>query len=248
MEVPRKEKNVDMTLGREFIKPKFLYKVYDDTVSSVAHLMVSGAANDERDGFLHLSTERQLETILKKFKGKRVTVYKLCRQKLEELLGRRLRLELYKDQELFYHAYVIGAELLNHRSALVSMRVIEVEKEESAPLESKNVDLQVQFSIADHGGYCSGNECELQEQCTVLTLPVSRLLRAWLDAGNDIDDYPWMQDSTYADNIKQYAKENINLNTTGSCYCDLSNECAEKGLSRHDWRIAQVCANLVRVD
>jgi hypothetical protein len=91
------------------------------------------------------------------------------------------------------------------------------------------MNVKYRLETSEHGdGWCSGSECEYN--CTVLehTIPMNESL-----FGNEINH----EDLTEAQRnyIEKYIPEP--KVDGGSGYCQLSEECKERGLTKHDYRI-----------
>ena len=83
------------------------------------------------------------------------------------------------------------------------------------------VKIKAKLEISDHDGYCSGGECEY-------SFSIKEYI---IDVPNDeYNEY----DGNYINWVYYLPKPNID--TWGSGYCDLSNECNVNGLDKHDYR------------
>jgi len=78
----------------------------------------------------------------------------------------------------------------------------------------------VKLEIADHDGYCSGNECiyEKKELRYMRNIPDENI-------NKPTDGHYW---------IKLLPEPTINY--YGSGYCDITKECTEHGLNHHEYK------------
>ncbi len=82
------------------------------------------------------------------------------------------------------------------------------------------------LETSDHDGYCSGEECEYECKHVETIVPVPNMYKSYPKGKiNDLDKFDWIKLLPEPD-----------LNTSGSYYCDNSDECETKGLGSHDYR------------
>jgi hypothetical protein len=118
--------------------------------------------------------------------------------------------------------------------------------------------LEVTVEKSDHDSYCSGDECIYSKHLKHFLVDTSTdlKLKSYIDNKNDLNDYDWVdyikffKERTYfeefftertkfvynADRIQKYMEDTF-VNDNGSGFCDVSQECIEKGLDRHDYII-----------
>jgi len=87
------------------------------------------------------------------------------------------------------------------------------------------------FATSDHDGYCSGNECEYKTERMQFVIDVPEGMKNKI---NEEDYNDW----------KKYLPTH-NLSEGGSNYCDLSNECVEKGLDRHEYEYTIISIEVI---
>ena len=82
------------------------------------------------------------------------------------------------------------------------------------------VMIVVKLEISDHGGYCSGAECEYVCKNTryIRKIPDE-------DINKDINDPYWLK-----------LLPEPQINDYGSGYCELSKECSDNGLGYHEYK------------
>ena len=93
------------------------------------------------------------------------------------------------------------------------------------------------LETSDHDGYCSGGECEyevktvtyiIEVPCEYKNYPVGKL--------NNFDEYGIDWDKLLPE---------PDLNNYGSGYCDLSDECDNNNLDKHDYRYTIISIELI---
>ncbi len=91
------------------------------------------------------------------------------------------------------------------------------------------VKIKAKLEIADHDGYCSGNDCEYSYSIKEYIVDIP------------IDD-EWIKEYIDMSNIKDCGIDWYNylpvpnIDTYGSYYCDLTDECEEHDLDKHSYR------------
>ena len=91
------------------------------------------------------------------------------------------------------------------------------------------VKLIVQYESSDHDGYCSGGECEYESQILTFFATVPEIYKHLQvdDKLPELDKYVWFN----------FIESQLPLlNGGGSDYCDLSNECIDHDLGRHEYK------------
>jgi hypothetical protein len=90
----------------------------------------------------------------------------------------------------------------------------------------KKVLITALLEISDHDGYCSGEECEYESKQIVHLCNIPSFYEDYeIGNINDLIEHDWLQ----------YLPE-LELNTHESYYCNLSDECEEAELEKHDYR------------
>jgi len=88
------------------------------------------------------------------------------------------------------------------------------------------VELTLRVLSSHHDGYCSDNECELNEYIKVIRFETAILETLPTDKEACLDLIPI--------HIREYIDPDVEC--TGSGFCDLTDECEEEGLERHDFK------------
>ena len=90
------------------------------------------------------------------------------------------------------------------------------------------------LETSDHDGYCSGNECEYE--CKIIEKIINapdQYKNFKLGKIDNIEEYDWYK-----------FLDEPGLNYYESYYCDLSWECNESGLDKHDFRYTIISVEL----
>jgi len=88
------------------------------------------------------------------------------------------------------------------------------------------------LATSDHDGYCSGSECEYKTERMEFIIQVP----------NEMNDK--ISEEHYNDWTKYLPTHNLSEGG-GSNYCDLSNECVENGLYKHEYKYTIISIEFV---
>lgn len=94
--------------------------------------------------------------------------------------------------------------------------------------------ITARLETSDHDGYCSGDEC--QYECKIIEQIVNapnQYKNSKPGKIDDIEEYDWYK-----------FLQDPGLNYYESHYCNLSHECVNSGLERHDFRYTIICVEL----
>lgn len=89
------------------------------------------------------------------------------------------------------------------------------------------------LETSDHDGYCSGNECEYKQQYVEkkVEIPKELLHKEQIT----IENYNWLE----------FFEEPELCVDAGSYFCDISSECENNLLGRHDYKYTVVKIEIV---
>lgn len=109
----------------------------------------------------------------------------------------------------------------------------------------RKVLITVLLEISDHDGYCSGEECEYESKQIVHLCDVPEEYEN-CEIGtlnkNDLSDEKWSQ--YWIDYLPEYNDFAV---CAGSYYCDLSKDCENAELERHDSKYTILSVEIVDV-
>ena len=98
--------------------------------------------------------------------------------------------------------------------------------------------VRVTFLIesSEHDGYCSGNECEYLATTVIKTFDVPTELQTTTVQKEDFDNFDWEM---------LFVDDDIEINDGNSCFCELSDECVEHHLDKHERKYTVVCVERI---